>query len=131
MLYKGLDKYAHLPPIKIKAIELLATKGPDGNMTIQEIADEVGVTRKTLWAWRSDAEFNDAVYAISKEMNRSIIPNILSRLAKDVDTASSRDVVNIARLLLQFHGELTEKSEVTVKDESLDIDNILKDIEAL
>ena len=131
MTYKGLDKYAHLPPIKLKAIELLATKGTEGNMTIQEIADEVGVTRKTLWAWRSDAEFNDAVYAISKEINRSIIPNILSRLAKDVDTASSRDVVNIARLLLQFHGELTEKSEVTVKDESLDIDNILKDIESL
>lgn len=126
-----LDKYSHLPVSKLKAIELLATKGLEHNMSLEEIAEECNITRKTLWAWRSEKEFNDALMAISKEINRSVLPKVLSRLAKEVDTASARDITNIARLLFQFHGELTEKTEVTMKEQPLDIESILNDIDKL
>lgn len=131
MDYGILDKYSHLPHNKLKAIELLATKGLEHTLSLEEIADECNVTRKTLWAWRSEKEFNDALMEISKEISRSVLPKVLSRLARDVDSASTRDITNIARLLFQFHGELTEKSEVTVKENGGDIDSILRDIENL
>lgn len=131
MDYTILDRYNHLPNNKLKAIELIATRGLEHEMSMQEIADECKVTRKTLWAWRSDKEFNDALMCMSREINRSVLPKVLSRLAREVDKASARDITNIARLLFQFHGELTEKTEVTMKDQSLDIDSILKDIEDL
>lgn len=126
-----LERYAHLPNNKLKAIELLATKDIEHTLTTGEIAEECGVTRKTLWKWRSDKEFNDALLELSRELSRSVLPKVLSRLAGEIDRASARDVTNIARLLFQYHGELTEKSEVTVKDSNMDIDKILLDIESL
>lgn len=131
MDYTILDKYSHMPANKLKAIELIATKDLEHELTLNEIAEECNVSRKTLWAWRSEREFNDALMDISKEMNRSILPRVMNRLAKDVDTASTRDITNIARLLFQLHGELTEKSEVTVKEQAPDLDAILREVEKM
>lgn len=131
MNYNILEQYNHLPTNKLKAIELLATKGLEHDLSMQEIADECGVARKTLWSWRSEKEFNDALMAISREINRSVLPKVLSRLTREVDKASARDITNIARLLFQFHGELTEKTEVTMKDQTTDIDSIIANIEQL
>ncbi len=131
MNYNILEQYNHLPTNKLKAIELLATKGLEHDLSMQEIADECGVARKTLWSWRSEKEFNDALMAMSREINRSVLPKVLSRLTREVDKASARDITNIARLLFQFHGELTEKTEVTMKDQTTDIDSIIANIEQL
>jgi len=121
---KNMEYYfGDLKPNQIKAIELLATKGIDHNMTSEEIAEECGVHRKTLWMWRKERAFNDALISFSKEINRSAIPQILSRLTREIETASARDVTNIAKLLLQVHGELTEKTESTVHVEA-DINSI-------
>ena len=124
MNYNILEQYNHLPTNKLKAIELLATKGLEHDLSMQEIADERGVARKTLWSWRSEM-------AMSREINRSVLPKVLSRLTREVDKASARDITNIARLLFQFHGELTEKTEVTMKDQTTDIDSIIANIEQL
>lgn len=126
-----LDRYSHLPANKLKAVHLIATKGLEHNLTMDEIATECGVTRKTLWVWKGEKEFNDALNTLAKELNRSAIPKILSRLTREIDSASARDITNIARLLMQYHGELTEKSEVTVKEGHNDIDSILKELEDL
>ena len=131
MDFTVLDKYNHMPANKLKAIELIATKGLEHELSLNEIAEECNVSRKTLWSWRSEREFNDALMDMSKEMNRSMLPRVMARLSRDIDNASTRDITNIARLLFQLHGELTEKSEVTVKEQAPDIDAILKEVEMM
>lgn len=39
---------------KIKSISLLA----EGRMTVQAIADEIGVSRNALYLWRKDKEYS-------------------------------------------------------------------------
>lgn len=131
MDFTVLDKYSHMPANKLKAIELLATKDLEHELSLTEIAEECNVSRKTLWSWRSEREFNDALMDMSKEMNRSMLPRVMARLSRDIDNASTRDITNIARLLFQLHGELTEKSEVTVKEQTPDIDAILREVEKM
>lgn len=131
MDFTVLDKYNHMPANKLKAIELIATKGLEHDLSLNEIAAECNVSRKTLWSWRSEREFNDALMDMSKEMNRSMLPRVMARLSRDIDNASTRDITNIARLLFQLHGELTEKSELTVKEQVPDIDAILREVEKM
>lgn len=131
MDFTVLDKYSHMPANKLKAIELLATKDLEHELSLTEIAEECNVSRKTLWSWRSEREFNDALMDMSKEMNRSMLPRVMARLSRDIDNASTRDITNIARLLFQLHGELTEKSELTVKEQVPDIDAILREVEKM
>ena len=121
-----LDKYYYLGAQKIKAIDLLATKGITHTMSEREIATEAGVSPTTLGKWKGDPQFNKALMEYSKEISKSTMTRVLSRLSREVDSASTRDFINLARLRMQYHGELTDKSEVTIKDEKVDVDDILK-----
>ncbi len=86
--------------------EVFATRGADDRL--EDLAAEVGVTRKTLWAWRKDPEFQDAVrerieYHTWQE--RGPIFRALCEAAKGGDVAA-------IRLYLQHRGELVEKQQI-------------------
>lgn len=122
------DKYAHLPYNRKLAIYLIASKGLVHNLTLTQIAEECDVTLATLWNWRADTMFNDALLALTKELHRSLIPKLLQRLAREIDTAPSREITNIAKVLLQYQGELTDKSEVKVTNETITVDDIIANL---
>lgn len=54
--------------VQAKAIELLAA----GNLTQQEIADQLGVDRSTLFRWRQDADFAARLDARVKEIGDEV-----------------------------------------------------------
>lgn len=122
------DKYAHLSYNKKMAIYLLATKGLVHNMTLNDIAAECEVSNAALWNWRSDAEFNDALLELTKEMHRSLIPKLMQRLAREIDTAPSREITNIAKILLAYQGELNDKTELKITGDVSNVDDILKNL---
>jgi len=94
----------------------------------KEIAQEVGVSAETLTKWKSDPQFNKALLEYAKEISRSSMTKVLARLNSEIDTSSTRDFINLARLIMQYHGELTDKSEVTIKDEGKTVDDILNEL---
>jgi DNA-binding XRE family transcriptional regulator len=129
--YKILDKYSHMPPNKLLAIQLVATQGLDHNMSQEQMAEACNVSRKTLWQWRGEDEFNTATVELARQLSRSMLPKLFVRLSNSINTASDRDVTAIGKLLFQVHGEITEKSETTVKTENYNIDKILDGLKEL
>jgi len=123
-----LEKYYHLGAVRIKAVKLLAERGITHRMSEKEIAQEVGVSAETLTKWKSDPQFNKALLEYAKEISRSSMTKVLARLNSEIDTSSTRDFINLARLIMQYHGELTDKSEVTIKDEGKTVDDILNEL---
>lgn len=109
------------------AIALLALP-KRGGMTYEEVATEVGVSRDTLRRWRNDDRFND-------ELKRTIMRNTIDRLPEIMESIPDH-IINdgnaaMFRTLLQAHSLLTEKHEVSTKNEdNTDIDEMKAQIEA-
>lgn len=57
---------------QLKAIELLAT----GNDTFEDVAKEVGIARQTLWVWRQNREFVEAVVSRARDILRAELPTM-------------------------------------------------------
>lgn len=99
-----------------------------GGLTYEQVAEQVGVSRRQLQEWRKDDVFND-------ELKRQIMRDTIDRLP-DVMASIPDHIINdgnaaMFRTLLQAQGLLTEKVEVNTKEHSSDIDAIKADIERL
>ena len=99
-----------------------------GNMTYEQIAEQVGVNRNTLLEWRRQDDFNE-------ELKRQIVRNTLDRLP-DIMTSIPDHIINdgnaaLFRTLLQAHGMLTDKVEVSNADGSGNVDTIKAEIERM
>jgi predicted transcriptional regulator len=100
-----------------------------GGKTYEEIAEEVGVTRKTLHEWRKDERFN-------KELKDQIMRNTLDRLPEIMESLPDH-IINsgnaaMLRTLLQAHGMLTDKVELETKgSSSTDLDVMKAEIERM
>ncbi|SET41997.1 Helix-turn-helix of insertion element transposase [Oceanobacillus limi] len=113
---------------QIAAITILAQPKMNG-MTNDQIAEEVGVDRSTLYRWKNDDTFNE-------ELKRTIMRNTLDRLP-EVMASIPDHIINdgnaaMFRTLLQAHGVLTEKHEINTKSsgDSTDIDAMKAELEA-
>lgn len=112
---------------QIAAIEFLSLPNR-GGLSYEEIAEQVGVDRATLYRWRKEDYFND-------ELKRQIVRNTIERLP-DVMASIPDHIIKdgnaaMLRTLLQTHGMLTDKVEVETKGNSgEDIDNMKAEIEA-
>lgn len=81
-----------------------------GGLTLNEVAEQVGVHRKTLHEWRQRDDFNKA---LKDEIVRNTIddlPEIMESIPKHIIDSGN---ANLFRTLLQAHGLLTEKHEVS------------------
>ena len=89
-----------------KAAEAVATRGPDEEM--REVEKRAGVSKATLWRYRQNDEFRDAVEERIADLTWQERGPILKAL---MNKAKEGDVTAI-RLFLQWRGELIERKDV-------------------
>lgn len=112
---------------QIAAIEIMSRPKMNG-MTHEQIAQEVGVARSTLFEWKKQDAF-------TTELKREIVRKTSDRLPEVFDSIIDNiiETGNAAafRTLLQTHGILTDKVEIETKDASGDMDAIRAEIERM
>lgn len=118
---------AKLSEQQIAAVTILAQPKRAG-LTYEEVAEKVGIHRDTLYEWRKRDDFNDAlkrqIVANTLDSLPDIMASIPTHIIKDGNAA-------LFRTLLQAHGMLSEKIDVTTTDKGTDIDAIKAEIEKL
>lgn len=93
---------------QLRAIEMLAR--PDNELTLQEIADQLGINQSTLWRWRRNEDFQKAVTELAYSCLKDELPNLFKALA---DKAISGNV-KAMELMLKYAGNYVEKIETKV-----------------
>lgn len=93
---------------QLKAIEMLAR--PDNELSLQEIADELGINQSTLWRWRRKEDFQKAV----TELAYSCLKDELPRLFKSLADKAIGGNVKAMELMLKYAGNYVEKIETKV-----------------
>lgn len=81
--------------------------------TIDEIAKRVGVARQTIFNWKNNAEFSSEMKQAIVERTQDRLPEVMDAIA---DAAIEDRNAAMAKILLEAHGMLTKKSEVSVSD---------------
>lgn len=93
---------------QLKAIELLAR--PDNELSLQEMAVELGINQSTLWRWRRNEDFQKAV----TELAYSCLKDELPRLFKSLADKAIDGNVKAMELMLKYAGDYVEKIETKV-----------------
>jgi len=93
---------------QLKAIEMLAR--PDNELTLQEMAVELGINQSTLWRWRRNEDFQKAV----TELAYSYLKDELPKLFKSLASKAIDGNVKAMELMLKYAGNYVEKIETRV-----------------
>lgn len=98
--------------------------------SVDKIAEEVGVSRSTIYAWQKDPEFMAELKAQIVRNNVGELPELvgaLTRMALEDKSAA------MAKLALQVHGLLTDKVEVQTQasPQTTDVEALRLRIEAM
>lgn len=118
------DKYKYrLTPQQQKAAEMLvenefAMKGEKRNL--EEIAEEVGVSVRTLYSWRQDTDFVGYSAAVSSVIFESYTPLAESQLIKGIRGTSNNGIASNKSLEMFFRllGRFVDHRVVTQIDDS-------------
>lgn len=120
------QKRARLNEQQLRAVEILSAQH---GKTYEEIAEEVGVTGRTLYNWRATDLFND-------ELKRAIVRNTHDDLPAIFESIAGHIIRDgnaaLFKVLLQANGMLTDKQEITQingQPEGRSIDDMRADIE--
>lgn len=93
---------------QLKAIEMLAR--PDNELTLQQMADELGINQSTLWRWRRNEDFQKAVTELAYSCLKDELPNLFKSLASKAINGN----VKAMELMLKYAGNYVEKIETRV-----------------
>lgn len=104
-----MNKVAKLKknPSKVLAVELLAF---NPEMTIQQIADKVGVSKGCIENWKRNPEFIDAVYDRYMLQFGMEIPQVLESMIREAKAGN----VQAGRLILEHSGKLVKNVNITI-----------------
>lgn len=92
-------------------IELWANKEKTG-MTAEEIAIEVGVTKKTLYNWLKVKEITEEINKIAVANLDAVIPAIAHQTEKMINSGRSADVVKGAEMFFKIQDKLQMKNSL-------------------
>lgn len=111
-----------------KAAELIVMKDIN-NMTLNDIAEEIGVNRSTLYRWKQNKEFNDYLNGLADEFQRSFLADAFGELRKIMAHGKAHERLKAIELILKNQGKLKDNAEVTanVKHET-DIESFLNSL---
>lgn len=113
---------------QIAAIEILS-RPKRGGMTYEQIAKEVGVAKSTLFEWKKQDYFNEALKKEIVRKTQDRLPEVFDSI---IDNIIETGNAAAFRTLLQAHGMLTDKVEVNQNNsDSTKIDDIKTEIERL
>ena len=99
-----LQKYYQ---IKKVAVEHFAT---NPNITVKDLASELGITERTIVKWRTDPNFMDAIYDRYMVLFGGELPAVLSAMIREAKSGN----VQAGRLVLEHSGKLVKNINVTV-----------------
>ena len=94
-------------PAKTLAAELLAL---NPHLTIQKVADKVGVTERTINLWKQDPNFVEAIYDRYMLEFGIEIPSVLNAMVREAKAGN----VQAGRLVLEHSGRLVKNINVTI-----------------
>ncbi|MEK4630561.1 phBC6A51 family helix-turn-helix protein [Solibacillus sp. FSL R7-0682] len=96
---------------QIAAIEFLSLP-KRGGLTYAEIAKEVGIAKSTLFEWKKQDAFSDALKAEIVRKTTDRLPEVFDSI---VDNIVETGNAAAFRTLVQMHGLLTDRIEVDTK----------------
>ena len=102
-----MSKLQKYDQVKKVAIEHFAT---NPSLTIKELAAEIGVTERTIFKWRTDPNFMDAIYDRYMVLFGGELPAVLSAMIREAKSGN----VQAGRLVLEHSGKLVKNINVTV-----------------
>ena len=124
MLYiKYMTKLQKYDQIRKVAVEHFAT---NPNLTVKELALELGITERTIVKWRTDPNFMDAIYDRYMVLFGGELPAILNAMIREAKSGN----VQAGRLVLEHSGKLVKNINVTVDSpfekylKAVDIDDV-------
>lgn len=111
---------------QIKAVELIVTRDING-MTLEDIAQEVGVDTKTLYRWRtSNEDFIAYMEDRAEIIQRSFISEAYTQIRLIMTKGNNHDKLKALDLFLKNQGKLKQ-----VVEESIEInDKSAEDLDA-
>ncbi|MFF2886653.1 phBC6A51 family helix-turn-helix protein [Paenibacillus sp. NPDC057967] len=97
--------------------------------TVDEIAEEVGVHRSTIFEWKKDPLFETELKRQMVRNSSDMLPDLIESLPK---IAIRDGNAAMAKLALQINGLLTDKIEVETRDSgSTDVEALRLRLEAM
>ena len=103
-----MSKIVKYSPQQLTAIELFCT---NPTITQIQIADTVGVDKRTVNAWFANPNFVEAVYERYMEMSGIHLPEVIQSM---IDEAKAGNV-QAGRLVLEHFGKLENKLKIEVE----------------
>ena len=102
-----MSKLQKYDQIKKVAVEHFAT---NPNITVKDLAFELGITERTIVKWRTDPNFMDAIYDRYMVLFGGELPAILNAMIREAKSGN----VQAGRLVLEHSGKLVKNINVTV-----------------
>ena len=102
-----MSKLQKYDQIKKVAVEHFAT---NPNITVKDLALELGITERTIVKWRTDPNFMDAIYDRYMVLFGGELPAILNAMIREAKSGN----VQAGRLVLEHSGKLVKNINVTV-----------------
>ena len=112
---------------QIAAIAILS-QPKRGGLTYEQIAEEVVVARSTLFEWKKNDDFHNALKAEIVRTTSDRLPEVFASM---IDNIVETGNAAAFRTLMQLHGLLTEKVDINSTGGKTDIADIKAEIERL
>lgn len=112
---------------QIAAIAIMSQPNK-GGLTYDEIAKEVGVARSTIFEWKKQDDFYNALKSEIVRNTGDRLPEVFSSM---IDNIVETGNAAAFRTLVQMHGLLTEKVEVNTKGNGDNVDAMKAEIERM
>lgn len=112
---------------QIAAIAIMSQPNK-GGLTYDEIAKEVGVARSTIFEWKKQDDFYNALKSEIVRNTGDRLPEVFSSM---IDNIVETGNAAAFRTLVQMHGLLTEKVELNTKASGDNVDAMKAEIERM